>query len=48
MGSDLPSRVVLGVQLLQTLASDVRINGGGGNIGMAQQHLHGPQIGAVV
>jgi hypothetical protein len=39
---------MLAVQALQAFARNVRVNGGGGNIGMAQQHLHSPQIGTVV
>jgi hypothetical protein len=37
-----------GMQLLQPLACDVGVDGGGGNIGMPQQHLHGTQIGTMV
>ena len=41
------ARVVLRVQRLQALTRHVRVNRGGGNISMAQQHLYGPQVGAV-
>ncbi len=40
--------MVLPVQALQTLSCNVRVNGGGGNVGMAQEHLHRTQIGAMV
>jgi hypothetical protein len=40
--------VVFGVQLPQSLTGYVGVNGGGGNVSMAQQHLHRPQISAVV
>ena len=46
--SALAARVVLCVQLLEAFACHVGVDGGGGNIGMAQQQLHHAQIGAVV
>lgn len=33
------------VDRLETVAIDMGIDLGGGNIGMAQHHLHGPEIG---
>ena len=36
------------MQALQPLAGDVGVDGGGGDVGVAQQHLHGAQVGAVV
>ena len=44
----LPARVVLAVQVFQALARNVRVDGGGGNVGVAEQHLHHAQVGAVV
>jgi len=40
--------VVLGVQAFEPLARHMGVNGGGGNIGVAQQHLDRAQIGTVV
>ena len=40
--------MMLRVQILQPLARDVGVDGGGGDVGMPQQHLHRAQIGAVV
>jgi len=42
------ARVVFGVQTVQTLACHMGVDGGGGNIRVAQQHLHRAQVGAVV
>ena len=39
--------MVLLMNLFQTLAGDMGIDLGGGNIGMAQHDLHGPEIGAM-
>jgi hypothetical protein len=39
--------MMLRVQILQPLARD-GCDGGGGDVGMPQQHLHRAQIGAVV
>lgn len=36
------------MQLLQTFARDMSINLCGGNIGVAEQQLHYPQVGAVI
>jgi hypothetical protein len=36
------------VQVFQALARHVRVNLGGGDIGMPQQQLHHPQVGAMV
>jgi hypothetical protein len=36
------------VKLLQPLARDVRIDGGGRDVRMAEQQLHHAQIGAVI
>lgn len=43
-----PARMMHGVQRLQTFARDVCVDGGGRNVGMAEQHLHGAQVGAVI
>ena len=43
-----PARMVLRMQQPQPLARDVGVDGGGADVGMAQQQLHRPQIGAVV
>lgn len=40
--------MVLLMQLTQALSGDVRINLGGGEIAMSQQHLYDTQIRAVV
>jgi hypothetical protein len=40
--------MVLCMQGFQTLACNVGVNGGGGNIGMPQQHLHRSQVSAMV
>ena len=40
--------MVFGVQRLQSSACDVGIDLGSGQIGVAEQHLHGPQIRPVV
>ena len=40
--------MVLLVQLFEALAGDVGVDGGGGNIGVAQQQLHHAQIRAVI
>jgi hypothetical protein len=37
-----PTRVVLPMQALQALTGNVRVNGGGGNVGMPQKHLDRP------
>ena len=42
------TRVMLPVEALQALTRNVCVDGGSGNIGMTQQHLHRPQISAVV
>ena len=44
----LTSRMVRSMQLRQPLTRHVGVDRGGGNIGVAQQQLHGAQIGAVV
>lgn len=44
----LAARVVLGVQRLQALARNMRVDLGGGNIGVPQQHLNHAQIGAML
>ena len=36
------------MQRLQAFTRDMGVDGGGGNIGMAQEHLNSPQIGTVV
>ena len=36
------------MQRLEPLPGDVGVDLGGGDVGMAQQHLHGAQVGAVV
>lgn len=41
-------RVVLRVQGFQAFARDMGVDGGGGYIGMPQQHLHRTQIRAVI
>jgi hypothetical protein len=40
--------MVLAVQRLESLIGHMGVNLGSGEIGMAQQHLHHPQIGAMV
>jgi hypothetical protein len=40
--------MVLRMQRLQALTRHMGVNRGGGNVGMSQQHLHRPQICAVV
>ena len=40
--------MVLRMQRTQALARHVRVNGGGGNVDVAQQHLHRSQVSAVV
>jgi hypothetical protein len=40
--------VVLRMQLPQPLARHVGVDGGGADVGMAQQQLHRAQVGAVV
>ena len=41
-------RVVLCMQNFEPLARHVGVDGGGGNVRMPQQHLHRPQISAMV
>ena len=36
------------MQVLEPLAGDVGVDGGGRYVGVAEQHLHGPQVGPVV
>jgi hypothetical protein len=36
------------IEALQPLAIDVRVDLGGGNVGVAQKHLHGAKVGAVL
>src|SRR5882724_1253442 len=43
-----PSRVMLTVQLFQTLTSHVRVNLGRRQITVTQQHLHDAQVSAVI
>src|SRR5882724_8543907 len=43
-----PSRVMLTVQLFQTLTSHVRVNLGRRQITVTQQHLHDAQVGAMI
>ena len=45
---ELPSRVMHAMQLLQALPRHMRVYLRGGNICMAQQHLHHAQICAVI
>ena len=40
--------MVLRVQSLEAFTRHMRVNGGRGNVSMAQQHLHRTQIGAMV
>jgi hypothetical protein len=40
--------MMLRMQRLQAFTRDMGVDGGGGNIGMTQQHLHSPQIGTMV
>lgn len=40
--------MVLTVQRLESLVGHMGVDLGGGKIRMAQQHLHHPQVGAVV
>ena len=47
-GRTSPTRVMGLVQLLQAFARDVSIDGGGGDVGVPQQQLHHPKIGAVI
>ncbi len=42
------TRMVLGMQHFKPLQRDVRVDGGGGDISVPEQHLHRAQIGAVV
>ncbi len=42
------ARMVFGMQLLEALAGNVGIDLGGGNVAVAEQHLHDTQVGAVV
>lgn len=44
----LGSRMMLGVQLLETLARDMGVDLSGGEITMAEQHLYDAQIGPMV
>ncbi len=44
----LAPRMVLGVELLEPLPGDVGIDLGGGEVAVAEQHLHYPQVGAVI
>jgi hypothetical protein len=39
---------MLPVQALQALTRNVRINGGRGNVGMAQQHLYRTQVSPMI
>ena len=43
-----PSRVVLLVQGFQAFASDVGVDLGGADVGVAEEGLDGAQVGAVV
>ncbi|MEY2891104.1 MAG: hypothetical protein RJA98_1012 [Pseudomonadota bacterium] len=43
-----PPRMMRRMQRLQPLPRHVRVDGGGGDVGVSQQHLHGAQIGTVV
>jgi hypothetical protein len=36
--------VVLRMQHLQPFSGHMGVDGGGGNVGVSQQHLHGPQV----
>jgi hypothetical protein len=45
---DLASGVVLGMQRLEPFPRHMGVDGGGGDVGMPQQHLHGAQVGPVV
>jgi hypothetical protein len=40
--------MVLRMKRFESLARHMGVNGGGGNISVAQQQLHGAQISAVV
>ncbi len=40
--------VMLGMQILQPRPSDMGVDLSGGQVTVAQQHLHHPQVGAVV
>src|SRR3990167_8333259 len=44
----LPARMVLRMKRFEPLARHVGVDGGGGNIGVAQQQLYHPQICTVV
>ena len=44
----LAARMVLRVQRLQPLARDVGVDRRGRDVGVAEQHLHRAQVGAVV
>ncbi len=45
---DSTARMVGSVQLAQALPRHMGVDGGGGDVGMAQQQLHRTQVGAVV
>ena len=45
---ELASGVMRGVQRFQPIAGNVRVDLGGRNVGMAEQQLHDPQVGAVI
>ncbi len=40
--------MVLGVELFEPFPGDVGIDLGGGEVAVAEQHLHDPQVGAVI
>jgi hypothetical protein len=40
--------MVLRMQRFESLARHVGVNGGGGNVSVAQEQLNGAQVGAVV
>ena len=42
------ARMVLGMQVLQTLARDVRIDLRGRKIAVPEQHLHDPEVRAMI
>ena len=44
----LPPRMMLSMQRLEPFTRHMGVDGGGGDIGMAQQYLHHTQISAVV
>jgi hypothetical protein len=40
--------MVLGMDALEPIPSDMGVDLGGRNVGMAQEHLHSPQVRTVV